>query len=314
MLRLGLCCLFVEEPIAFRTTTARALRAHPREEQLARLGELCLANARSLEQALRAVHRLGIGAFRVQSGLLPRLTHPEVGYEIDELPTASLLRESLSVSRSFALEHGIRLSLHPDQFVVLSSPSAEVVESSCRELGYQGTLAEAIGAEVITLHGGGGYGDKPAALRRLGEVFATLSPAVRDRLALENDDLTYTVRDLAPICAELAIPLVYDLHHHRCNPDGLSLEEATRLSLESWERLGREPFFHLSSPRNPGGDQRPHADRIRFADLPRLWLELEQRITVDVEAKEKELAVLALQRELDRLAAPRGGARRAAPR
>jgi UV DNA damage endonuclease len=48
-------------------------------------------------------------------------------------------------------------------------------------------------------------------------------------LTLENDDISYTVSDLLPVCDKLAIPLVYDVHHHRCNPDGLPVEEATQL-------------------------------------------------------------------------------------
>jgi len=75
---------------------------------------------------------------------------------------------------------------------------------------------------------------------------------VRSRLTLENDDVSYTPRDLLPICQSLSLPLVYDVHHHRCNPDGLSVAEASALAAESWRALVREPYCHLSSPRAAG--------------------------------------------------------------
>lgn len=65
------------------------------------------------------------------------------------------------------------------------------------------------------------------AVDRLRRSLARLNQRARARIALENDDRVYTVLDLLPLCREEGIPLVYDVHHHRCNPDGLSVEEAT---------------------------------------------------------------------------------------
>ena len=115
---------------------------------------------------------------------------------------------------------------------------------------------------------------------------------------MENDDVSYTVRDLLPLAADLSIPLVYDVHHHRCLPDGLSVEEATVLAGETWRRTGREMYCHISSPRAGwlGGSPKPHADFIDPGDLPACWLQ--RPMTVDVEAKAKELAVLRLIRDL----------------
>jgi UV DNA damage endonuclease len=91
---------------------------------------------------------------------------------------------------------------------------------------------------------------------------------------------------------------VYDVHHHRCNPDGLSIEEATDLAAETWQVSNREQYCHLSSPRAGwgAGDPKPHADYIDLADLPECWLG--RAMTVDIEAKAKELAVVKLMVEL----------------
>jgi UV DNA damage endonuclease len=270
LMRFGLCCLFRQENISFRTTTAKALLPMTRGEQLLKLSGICHENAINLLQAVKKCHELGIGAFRIMSPLFPRMTHPEVGYGVAELPDGDAIRQLLGATRVFARQHDLRLSFHPDQFVVLSSPHPTVVTNSIRELEYQAHLAEAVGADVINIHAGGVYGDKLVALERFCQVFADLAEAVRTRLTLENDDQSYTVRDLLPICARLSIPLVYDVHHHRCNPDGLSIEEATQLAAETWQMTGREQYCHLSSPRAGWGakDPKPHADYIDPADVP----------------------------------------------
>ncbi len=298
MIRFGLCCIFREEPIRFRQTTAAALQKYSRREQLGKLSSLCLQNLNSLDEALGWVIANGIGAFRVLSPLFPRMTHPDVAYGMEELPDFKEIELLCKKIRARRHERDIRLSLHPDQFNVLSSPHPDVIENTIAELEYQGMLAERIGADVINLHAGGVYGDKPRALMRLKDHFTLLSERVRSRLTLENDDRSYTPADLLPVCAGLGIPMVYDVHHHRCLADGLSLTEATMRCIESWEAVGREPYFHISSSRDgyESKNPRPHADYISIADFPTEWLGL--AITVDIEAKAKELAVLKIKEDL----------------
>ena len=87
-LRLGLCCQFAREPIKFRTTTVTAMLCLSRPERLARLAELCLTNADALLASLRYCAAQGIGAFRINSQILPLRTHPAVGYSVADLPNA----------------------------------------------------------------------------------------------------------------------------------------------------------------------------------------------------------------------------------
>ena len=297
MLRLGLCCLFNQAPIRFRSATAKFVRPLDRPAQLVKLSELCLDNARSLVAAVEEVYRLGFGSFRVSSPLLPLYTHPEVGYRLEELPDAREITATLRSVKDLKEKYRLRFSFHPDQFTLLSSPRPEVTAASLKELDYQVMLAELIDADVINIHGGGVYGDKQSALSRLVKEISALPEPIRIRLTLENDDRSYTVEDLLPVCEELDIPLVYDVHHHRCNPDGLTVAAATDACMRSWLRLGREPYFHLSSPKHSwNGKPGPHADFIDIADFPAEWHGLDA--TIDVEAKAKELALLKLRKEL----------------
>ncbi len=261
-IRYGLCCQFLDAPIRFRAATHRyvwGLEPAARREYLAGIAQ---DNAAALLASVGECRRLGIGAFRINSGILPLSTHPASGYRLPGIDpdgtTEALFREAGEAARAADL----RLSFHPDQFVVLNSEREAVVASSVSELEYQAAVAE----------------------------------LVRVRAALENDDRQYAPADLLPLCRRLGIPLVYDVHHHRCRPDGLSVEEATLAAAETWN--GREPYSHISSPRDgwDAANPRPHADYVDLADWPDAWRGV--RMTVDVEAKDKERAVTALMREI----------------
>lgn len=278
-MRFGLCCIFTEEPIRFRRATATHLARLGNREFIS---QLVLDNVVALGKAVDYCLANGIGSFRINSHLFPCATHPDVGYTLADLSHREAIEEGLCAVRG----RGIRLTFHPDQYVVINSPREEVVEKSIAELEHQGWLAEAVGADVINIHAGGGYGDKPAALERFMANFGKLSERVRSRLTVENDDKIYTPMDLL----DLPLPLVYDVHHHRCLPDGLSIEEATERALATWDR---EPLFHISSPREER-NPRLHADYIDPADFPSCWRSIDP-LTVEVEAKAKELAVLRLK-------------------
>ena len=295
-LRLGLCCQFIGQPIKFRTTTATALKRLPRREQLSRLATLCAANGRSLLTALQFCATQGIRSFRIISPILPIKTHPTVGYRVEQLPGADEIVAQFRRCGDFARAQGIRTGFHPDQFVVLSSPDPAIVARSVADIESQAEIAEWTNADTVNIHGGGGYGNKPAALERFRRNLDRLSPRARVRLTVENDDKTFTPADLLPLCRSEGVPLVYDAHHHRCCPDGLTVEQASKSARATWNR---EPLFHISSPIEgwEGPNPERHHDYINPKDFPAAWRGWP--LTVEVEAKAKELAVARLQRWLD---------------
>lgn len=155
---------------------------------------------------------------------------------------------------------------------------------------------------VMILHMGGTYGDKAAALDRFRKNYARLTPSIKARLVLENDDVAWSVHDLLPICEELNIPLVLDYHHHNIIFDSTKYREGTYDISEpeiqeritaTWRRKGIKQKMHYSEP-CPGAvtprDRRKHSPRVMT--LPPCPPDMDLMI----EAKDKEQAVFELMR------------------
>lgn len=294
-LRLGLCCQFIDQPIKFRTTTATACIKLNEAGRHAKLADICRHNAAALLASLEYCAANQIGAFRLNSQILPLKTHGDLGYHVDDLPDGQEIIDAFAACGQFAAAHDVRTSFHPDQFVVLSTPREDVAARSLEEIEYQTEVAQWVGADVVNIHAGGVYDGKIAALDRLARRLDCLSPGARERLTLENDDKLYSVADLLPWCRREGVPLTYDVHHHRCLGDGLGVEEATSLACETWNR---EPMVHISSPKEGWDGPAPHRhhDYIDPADFPESWRT--RAMTVDVEAKAKEHAIARLQAAL----------------
>lgn len=293
-IRWGLCCLFTDASPRFRQATATYVLRLSADDRRQYLADVVGANAIALLHAIERCAELGIGAFRISSQFVPLATHPTVGFEVEDLPNAAAILRCYEAARDLARLHDIRLSFHPDQFVVLGSARPDVVESSVLEMNHHGRIAALVGADTICLHGGGLVGGADAAGARLLDGIARLSGEARSRLALENDDRVWSPAALLPLCERAGVPFIYDVHHHRCLADGASVAEVTAASLATWARAGREPYFHLSSPRDgwAARDGRPHADYIDPRDVPAEWQGL--AVTVDLEAKAKERALRQL--------------------
>lgn len=294
--RFGLCCTFLEQPIAFRTTTAAYIARQSRKGAIEKLSDIALQNTVALRQALEFCVANGIGSFRINNEVLPLRTHPLHGYEPTKLRGGKHIVAAFREAGEFAAEHDLRTLFHPDQYVVLNSPNPNVVANSIRELEHLAELAAWTHADVLIVHGGGAYGEKDVALARFVETVERLPNEVRRRLAVENDERVFSPSDLLPICKRTGLPFVYDVHHHRCHADGVTVEGTTEAAMATWR--DREPLFHISSPLEGWTGPKParHHDYIDPADFPACWRG--RKVTIEVEAKAKELAVLRLMRDL----------------
>jgi UV DNA damage endonuclease len=234
--------------------------------------------------------RHGVGLFRIGQSLIPFASHRQFPYDwqcehADELAGIGVLARS----------HGIRLSMHPGQYIQPGSPNPTVVTNSLDELRFVAALFDLIGNRDATmvLHIGGAYGDHPQTAARFISVLAS-EPAVLRYLALEGDERIWSVRQILPVASALGVPVIVDTLHHRMNPDGLMLTEALDAALPTWTGRGVRPKVHISS-QDPEKQPGAHAFGIERRDWEELMAVLGDRdIDVMVEAKGKEQALIGL--------------------
>lgn len=246
-------------------------------------------NLEDFKKLLEISKKLGCGIFRLGSNFIPFASHNNFKREWLTL-IEELLRDFARCLKNF----GIRITMHPGQYVVLNSPNKEVVENSLRELEYHFWVLDRLGIGedgIVVIHGGGVFGDKRESLKRLMKVLSK-HDWLRTRLAFENDERHYTVADLFAV-AELGYPLVFDFYHHKLNPSYFDPEQI----IKSWNK--RRPEFHLSSlPQRPHrlGEHGDWVDPADFLTLVRLFNNYEYDIIV--EAKQKEKAIIKLVQDL----------------
>ena len=147
-----------------------------------------------------------------------------------------------------ARANDVRLSFHPDQFVVLASYRVEVVNKSIQEFEYHADMVRWMGFGKqfqdfkTNVHISGRRG--PQGIR---EVYGRLSPEARNTLTLENEEYTHGLTD----CLSLSdlVPTVMDIHHNwiregsyiNCNDD------LVKKVIDSWR--GVRPTLHYSVSR-----------------------------------------------------------------
>lgn len=147
-----------------------------------------------------------------------------------------------------ARDNDVRLSFHPDQFVVLASDRDEVVNKSIEEFEYHADMARFMGYGKkfqdikINVHISGRRG--PDGIR---QAYQRLSPEARNSLTIENEEITHdlqTVLQIADLC-----PIVLDIHHHWVNSGEYIQPNDDRVKkvIDSWRDV--RPTCHYSVSR-----------------------------------------------------------------
>lgn len=256
--------------------------------------ELGLKNAKDLLPILKWNVDRGIFLFRMSSDFFPWASE----YEFEELPDYEEIKSTLYEAGEFANKNGLRITSHPGPFVVLTSPKENVIRNSIKDLEIHAKVFDLMGLShspynKINIHCNGVYGDKISAMDRFCQNFHRLSPSVRTRLTVENDDKDsmYSVKDLMYIHTKIGIPIVFDYHHFLFNTGGQTEEEALKLAASTWPN-SITPIVHYSESKalhenNTKLKPQAHSDYINA--LPDTY---GLDVDIMVEAKMKELAIL----------------------
>jgi UV DNA damage endonuclease len=267
-----------------------------------------------LRDILDYLDKVDIRMYRISSDFVPYCTHPDLPRFHGQIPEC---RDELAELGRTARERGIRLSLHPSQYVLLSAVNPEITAKGIADVDSQAALLDAMeqGPEaVVVLHLGGAYGDKNAAIGRFIQNYLRLSEAGRRRLVIENDETLYTVQDCLRVHEATGVRLIFDHQHHLLNPGTLPMGEACRAALRTWP-AGVQPKVHFSSPKL---DSRTvvrgkkevlappllsqHADYVHPWEFAGFLREVgPEPFDVMLEAKMKDVALLKLRTDLDKL-------------
>jgi UV DNA damage endonuclease len=292
-MNLGYACINMS--MGKKVTTNRAMVKRTFEAKgLDYVSELALLNAKDIIKILEWNRLHGIKLFRLSSAIVPWGD----GLDLTQLKDYKEIKFQLKAAGNFAKFWGMRINSHPGPFNVLPSPNEDVIQKTFADLELHGKIFDLMGLSKtpynnINIHCNGVYGDKKSAMDRLIANFKRLSPSVRKRLTLENDDKAsmYSVKDLMYIYERTGIPIVFDYHHHQFCTGGLTEEEALKLAVSTWPD-GITPEVHYSESKalhenNP--KEKPQAHSTYINSLPNTY---GMDVDVMVEAKGKELAIL----------------------
>ncbi|MDZ7969169.1 MAG: UV DNA damage repair endonuclease UvsE [Nostoc sp. DedSLP03] len=286
---LGLVCITSDKQVRFRTITrTRYLKLSLGDRESA-LSELYRHNLQRLHDALSFCQQNKIQLYRMSSNLFPLSDlEDKIGANILEAMSADLATIG---ERANALN--IRMVLHPDQFVVLSSDSPEVVQASIKNLAGHARILDLLGLprspwSLMNIHGG-----KSQRPEQLVKVISELPENIKSRLTLENDEYAYSADEILAVCQQAGVPMVFDAHHHICHENLDSYDDPSVASMfyaarETWKNPDWQ-LVHISNGEQAFND-RKHSDLI--TDMPNVYY---QAPWIEVEAKQKEEAIALLR-------------------
>ncbi|BDP40469.1 UV DNA damage endonuclease [Deinococcus aetherius] len=285
----GLVCMTIGPEVRFRTITlTNYLKLSPGERET-KLLDLYADNISRVRRAADFCAERGIRLYRLSSSLFPMFD-----LEGDDTGRAVLdhLAPGMREAGQAFLDAGIRVLMHPEQFIVLNSERPEVRASSARTLAAHADTLDRFGFprstwNLLLLHGG-----KGGRAAELAAIVPDLPDTVRLRLGFENDERAYGPQNLLPVCEATGAPLVFDAHHHvvhekLAGQEDPSVREWVLKARATW-RPSEWQVVHLSNGLE-GPQDRRHSHLI--TDFPSAYLDVPW---IEVEAKGKEEAVAAL--------------------
>ena len=259
--RLGFACKFaeinkkgeiasVEGLNTGGTTMAWAKRQTSRQVVEDKIIDVAKTNIMNTHNLVKKVATLPepLRMLRITSDMLSFYTHEDYKDFWKSPYVQNLLEHWMAPIGETARANNVRLSFHPDQFVVLASETESIVNKSIEEFEYHTDMARWMGYGKtfqdmkINVHISGRQG--PEGIRK---AYQRLSPEARNCITIENEENAWGLDD----CLTLSdlLPIVLDIHHHWCR-EGEYLDitdERVQRVIMSWR--GLRPTLHYSVSR-----------------------------------------------------------------
>lgn len=248
------------------------------------------SNLACLLEILDFNHQKELFFFRISSDLIPFASHP-----ICKFPWQKTFKTTFKEVGNFIKRHQMRVSMHPDQFIIINSLDNKIFQRSVEELRYHAEVLDLLEIDdtaKIQIHIGGVYGNKIQSIKRFIERYKQLDIKIKRRLVIENDERLFSIEDCLKIHGEIKIPVVFDVFHFKCNNSGENIRDAVSQVCSTW--LGKDglPIVDYSS-QEKGKRIGTHAKTIHINDFKRFIKETEGlQFDIMCEIKDKERSAM----------------------
>lgn len=251
-------------------------------------------NLRSLQEILTFNVKHDLLFFRIGSGIVPFASHPICNFDWQ-----TYFREDLIDIGCYIKQNKIRISMHPDQFILINALDENILARSIAELDYHCNLLDIMELDdtaKVQIHVGGSYGNKIEAIKRFIERYHALPMNIKKRLVIENDDRLFDIRDCMLISKKTKVPIILDIFHHECLNNNESVREVLQKCSETWKKKDGIPMIDYSSQQKEArkGKHCLHINTKKFVK----FLDDTKGINFDImlEIKDKEKSALKAQR------------------
>ena len=228
--------------------------------------------------------------FRITSDLVPFASH-----SVNNFDWQYYFKKQFQEIGFLIKKNNIRISMHPDQFIVINSKDPNVVKRSIAELYYHAEVLDLMKLDKkakIQLHIGGAYGEKKESLNRFVDNYNKTDEKIKDRLVIENDDKIYSFKDCLFLNEQINVPLLFDVFHHKVLNNEKSLKECLEKQSKTWNTKDGIPLVDYSSQK-PGFRPGSHAESIDLKDFVRFLNESKPYdFDIMLEIKDKESSAL----------------------
>ncbi|MDQ1272934.1 MAG: damage endonuclease [Planctomycetota bacterium] len=256
-------------------------------------------NLSCLRNILEFNVKQGLLFFRISSDLVPFASHP-----ICRFDWLNHFKTDFKEIGAFIQKNDLRISMHPDQFVLINAKDSDIVKRSINELEYHCDLLDALGLDKtarVQIHVGGVYGEKDKSMQRFIREYRKLNMKIKKRLVIENDDKLYSVKDCLVISNETGIPVLFDSFHHQCLNHGETNRESLVMAKSTWKNSDGSLMVDYSSQKS-GARKGTHTEHINMR-LFRQFLAETEGLNFDImlEIKDKEKSALKVIKALNNL-------------
>ena len=260
-----------------------------RNYSISRHREIIAENLINLQRILEFNRAHQIQFFRISSQIIPFASHA-----ICQINWQKEFKNELDNIGIMIKQNNVRISMHPDQFIVLNSPQQLILNRSIAELIYHAEFLGSLGLNQqakIQIHVGGVYQSKDDSIQRFCENYQKLPTVVKKCLVIENDDHLYSVQDCYRIYGLIKIPIIFDNLYHQCFNNGESVSQALALCLSTWKKEDGKPMVDYSEQQR-GGRLGKHAEHLNQNQFMEFLLEtkgLDYDLMLEIKDKEKSV-------------------------